>query len=136
MLHAAARLIFAARKFDHVTPLLHDLHWLRFPERIEYKLAVLVYKCLNGLAPPYLANELRRVADVDSRRRLRSASTTQLIVPRVRRSTVGGRTFPVAAATVWNSLPSRVTSSSSLATFKKTLKTELFTRCYYSASRK
>ena len=55
VLNAAARLIFMSRKFDHVTPLLRELHWLRFPERIDYKLAVLVFKCLNRLAPMYLA---------------------------------------------------------------------------------
>jgi hypothetical protein len=64
VLHAAARLVFSARKFDHVTPLLRDLHWLRIPERISYRQAVLVFRCLHGLAPPYLASELKRVADV------------------------------------------------------------------------
>ena len=33
----------------HVTPMLQDLHWLRSPERIDFKLAVLVYRCLHGL---------------------------------------------------------------------------------------
>ena len=65
----------------HVTPLLHDLHWLRFPERVDYKLAVLVYRCLNGLGPSYLADEFRRVSDMASRQRLRSASTANLNVP-------------------------------------------------------
>ena len=32
----------------YVTPLLRDLHWLRVPERIEFKLAVLVFRCLHG----------------------------------------------------------------------------------------
>ena len=32
-------------------------------ERIEYRLAVLVYRCQHGLAPSYLAEELHRVAD-------------------------------------------------------------------------
>jgi hypothetical protein len=51
VLNAAARLIFGARKFDHVTPLLRDLHWLRVPERLDFRLAVLVYRCLHGTAP-------------------------------------------------------------------------------------
>jgi len=38
VLNAAARLTANARKFDHVTPLLVNLHWLRVPERIQYKL--------------------------------------------------------------------------------------------------
>jgi len=90
----------------------------------------MVFKCLNGLAPPYLACEFRRVADTESRQRLRSASTAELIIPQVRRETIGGRAFPVVAAKVWNSLPSSVTSSSSLKVFKSRLKTELFTQCY------
>ena len=43
---------------------------------------VLTYKALNGLAPPYLSSAFTLVADVPSRRRLRSASTDQLLVPR------------------------------------------------------
>ena len=54
MLNATARLTADARKFDHVTPLLVNLHWLRVTERIQYKLCVLVHRCLNGAAPQYL----------------------------------------------------------------------------------
>jgi hypothetical protein len=57
VLNAAARLIFRARKFDHVTPLLRDLHWLRVPERLDFRLAVLVYRCLHGTAPTYLSRD-------------------------------------------------------------------------------
>jgi len=38
------------RKYDHTTPLLRDLHWLPVRERIEFKLAVLVFRCLHGTA--------------------------------------------------------------------------------------
>ena len=47
-----------------VTLLLHELHWLKVEQQIEYKLAVLVYRCLHGSAPPYLANDFWRVADL------------------------------------------------------------------------
>ena len=130
VLNASARLIYASRRTEHVTPLLRDLHWLRYPDRIDYKLAVLVYRCLQGLAPSYLADEFTRVSEIESRRNLRSASTANLVVPRFQRKTLGGRAFPVAAAQAWNSLPSHVTSSSSLASFKRNLKTELFLRSY------
>jgi len=62
--------------------------------------------------------------------RLRSASTEQPNVPTCRRSTIGGRAFPVTRAKVWNSLPSDVTSASSLLVFKNRLKTYLFRHCY------
>ena len=66
VLNAAARLVFSARRYDHVTLLLQELRWLRAPERIMFRLAVLVYRCLHGLAPSYLAAELHRMSDVDS----------------------------------------------------------------------
>ena len=44
-----------------------------------------------------------------------------------------GHAFPVAAAQAWNSLPSHVTSSLSLVSFKRNLKTELFLRSYVQA---
>ena len=98
--------------------------------RIEFKLAVLTYRCLHSMAPPYLADELHKVADIDSRRRLRSASMSTLVVPPTRHSTIGDRAFPVAASHVWNSLPSSVTSSTSLSAFRRHLKTELLSRCF------
>ena len=102
----------------------------RVPQRIGFKLAVLTYDCLHSMAPPYLADEIHRVADIDSRRQLRSASTTLLVVPPMRHSTIGDRAFPVTASPLWNSLPSSVTSSTSLTVFRQRLKTELFLRCF------
>ena len=130
VLNAAARLIFVARRCDHVTPLLCSLHWLSVPERISFRLAVLVYRCLHGSAPAYLATELQCVSGVSARQRLRSATTTALVVPRTKRTSIGDRAFPIAAASVWNSLPESIRSSSSLQTFRKNLKTLLYVRSY------
>ena len=58
VLHASARLISGTRKFDHITPILKDLHWLPITQRIKFKTLLIVYKCLNGMAPPYLQNRL------------------------------------------------------------------------------
>jgi len=82
VLHTATRLIHSARKYDHVTPLLHDLHWLRVPERITYRLAGLAFRCQHGTAPAYLSAKLTRVADADSQRRLRSFNMAALAIPR------------------------------------------------------
>ena len=129
-LNASARLVFSLQKYDSVMLLLQELHWLKVEQRIEYKLAVLVYRCLHGIAPQYLANDFRRVADLGTRRRLRSASTPALVVPPSRLSTVGDRAFPVAAVRVWNSLPDFVTASTSQPMFKRHLKTVLFAKSY------
>ena len=86
VLNAAARLVHSARKHHYVTPLLREIHWLRMRQRIDYKLAVLIFSCLYGQAPPYLTEGLQRVAEVDARRHLRSASTNAH--PRVARPSV------------------------------------------------
>jgi len=71
------------------------------------------------------------VADLlPDRRALRSASTSRLVIPPIKLSTVGSRGFPVAAAQVWNSLPEAVISSSSLQSFRRQLKTHLFQLLY------
>jgi len=57
VLHAAARLVNGSSKYDHVTSLLQDLHWLRVPERIKYRLAVLIFRCRNNTAPEHLARD-------------------------------------------------------------------------------
>jgi len=66
VINAAAPLVFSGCKYDHVTPLLRDLHWLPFLKRITFRLAVLAYRCQHGLAPSYLSADLHGVADADS----------------------------------------------------------------------
>ena len=69
---------------------------------------------------------------VEARQRLRSSSSSSLIVNHTRLSTVGDRAFPVAAARVWNSLPELVTSAPFVAVFRSRLKTHLFNIPYPS----
>jgi len=76
VINAAARLTTGAHRYEHVTPLMRDLHWLCVPERITYKLCVLVYNCLHGTAPRYLQDVIKPVA-VTSRRYLRSTSSPE-----------------------------------------------------------
>ena len=97
-------------------------------------MTVLAFRCQHGTAPPYLSAELSPVADDDSRRRLRSANTAALVIPRTKHSTIGDRAFSVAMARVWNSFLPLVSSSPSLSVFiERVLKTELFIRSYPTA---
>ena len=130
--NAAARLVFSARKSQHITPLLRELHWLKVRERIQFRLCVLAYCCLTGTAPSYLTETLRSTADVGSRRRLRSASKSTLVIPTTRRTTLGDRAFSVTAARAWNALQSSVRSAPSLLQFCRDLKTALFQSSYSS----
>jgi len=113
-----------------VGPLLRRVHWLRMPERILFRLAVLLYHCLHGSAPGYLASDLQHVSHLNARRPLRSLSTSSLVAPRTVRSIIGDCTFPATAVSVWSSLPETVRSSPSLQVFRCRLKTKLFACSY------
>jgi len=119
VLNSAAQLVFSASRYDCITPLLTQLLWLKMLERIKFQLAVLVYRCLHQTALPYLTEELHQSSADEARQRLRSASTSSLVVPRTRLSTIGDRAFPVAAARLWNTLPLNDTSVSSISVFRK-----------------
>ena len=88
VINSAARLVCYSKTAEHITPLLRDLHWLRIRERITFKLCVIAFKCQHNQAPAYLSDQLQQVSQVESRRRLRSSSTSSLVVPATRRSTL------------------------------------------------
>jgi len=112
-------------------PLLTPLHWLKAPEQIEFKLAILAgvqMSAPHGSVVKYLAEEFHQLSDVETRQRLRSASSSSLDVRRTRLTTVGDRDFPDAAFRLWNTLPQNVMPAPSLTVFRKRLKTHLFHR--------
>jgi len=94
VMNAAACLVYSSSRCGHITLLLRQLHWLKAKDRIDFKLAVLVYKCMHGTAPPYLANDLSRSADLQASCRLRSASSSSLVVRRTRLSAIGHLRLP------------------------------------------
>jgi len=99
--------------------------------KLEYAEARLVFR-LRHYDHVSCLNDVVRVADLPGRRRLRSSSSHQLLVPPFRLTTVGRRTFPVAALLLCNSLPSDIQSSPSLAVFRQRLKTFLFRQSFPS----
>ena len=125
----AARLILNRNKFCHITPLLHELHWLPIQPRIKFKIFLLIYKSLHGLAPSYLSNLLH---PKEPSMNLRSSNSNILAIPKSKKPngfftrTMGDRAFSVYGPTEWNKLPEEIKSSSSLNLFKKSLKTYLF----------
>ena len=133
MLNAAARLIYRRCKFDHVLSITiaQGTALAASAERINFRLAVLAYRCQHNTAPRYLTSaQLQRASNVGYRQRLHSSSSAMLDVPRTEHVTIGGRAFSSTAAHVWNSLPTAVQSSESLDIFRRRLKTELFARSY------
>ena len=77
--NTATRIVTQTRKFDHITPVLFDLHWLPVSYRIVFKILLLVFKSLNNLSPSYLAD---RLSYQSHSRNLRSTSKQLLEQPR------------------------------------------------------
>ena len=77
-MNSAARLVTGTRKYDHITPVLKQLHWLPINKRIEFKLILPVFKSLNGLEPVYLRDRLVFKTDTHG---LRSSGQHLLDVP-------------------------------------------------------
>ena len=126
VMNAAARLLCHVGMRAHVSSLLRDrLHWLRMPQRVQYKLCLLTFKALHGMAPEYISELCHRDINNAARSRLRSATHGDLQLP-ITRTQFGDRAFAVAGPRAWNSLPSAVRSTNSLASFKSLLKTHLF----------
>jgi hypothetical protein len=129
--NAAARLFGGLRKYDHVTMMMKDqLHWLRIPERITFKLGMLVYKALHGEGPSYIQEQCIPVCINTYISGHRSADRGDLFVPRTQTATYGKRAFSVAGPATWNSLPTDIRRATTLTQFKAKLKTFLFARSY------
>ncbi|XP_067097450.1 uncharacterized protein [Osmerus mordax] len=125
--NAAARLLTRSRKFDHITSTLISLHWLPIQARADFKVLLLTYKSLHGLAPLYLSGLL---APYCPARTLRSQDAGYLVVPKVKKKTAGGRAFSYRAPLLWNKLPVSIKESDTVSTFKIRLKTLLFSQFY------
>uniref|UniRef100_A0AAR2M4G4 Reverse transcriptase domain-containing protein n=1 Tax=Pygocentrus nattereri TaxID=42514 RepID=A0AAR2M4G4_PYGNA len=125
--NAAARVLTRTRKFDHISPVLSALHWLPVKFCIDYKILLLTYKALNGLAPQYLSELL---SYYEPSRLLRSQGAGLLLVPRINKATSGGRAFSYKAPQLWNNLPANVRESDTAPIFKSRLKTYLYSQAF------
>ncbi len=125
--NAAARVLTRTRKYEHISPVLSTLHWLPTKHRIDFKILLMTYKALNGLAPQYLSELLSHYSPS---RPLRSQNAGRLIIPRISKSTAGGRSFSYLAPKLWNNLPNTVREADTLCQFKSRLKTHLFNLAY------
>ena len=125
----AARFVFGIydykAKRQPVSPLLKRLHFLPVRYRIDYKIALLTFKCLNNLAPQYLSSLItvrepnRRASRLDDDYYVLSRPAK----PNFKR-TEGA--FCHAAPRIWNNLPYRLRCLTDIDLFKKTLKSHFF----------
>ena len=124
--NACDRVILFRSKRDHVTPVLLELQWLPVENRITFKSLLLTFKCLHGIAPPYLSARLSPYWPI---RNLLSSDQLLLKQPTSRTKT-GEHSFSCAAPRAWNQLPLTVHQCTSVNQLKVAFKTSLFTDYY------
>ena len=117
------QIVLKKAKRDHVTPLFRKLHWLPLQARIDYKIYVLCFKCINETAPSYLSDLLEQYVPS---RLLKSGSQNLLNIPPRANKKCTEKAFKHCASYIWNSLPSYIRVAKSESQFKNDLKTHLF----------
>ena len=124
--NAAIRTLLKLRKYDPVTPAFHQVHWLPVRYRIRYKVCLLVFKALHGMAPSYLTDmlQVRKAGRYNLRSRARPVMLDE---QKYTCKTFGGRSFGVQGPKMWNKLPDNVRAITELEQFKRQLKTHLYT---------
>jgi len=102
-------------------------HWLDVPERVQYKLGVVMCSCLDGQVPQYLAGLFVSVSDVSTRQHLQFA--TRLFcgsaMPAQHMRSTG---LLCVRPSLWNSLPDSLRDpdlSRDSFSFRRLLKTHL-----------
>ena len=121
----AAKLVLSKRKANSSKQALISLHWLLVKFRIQFKILLLIKKCLSGEAPNYLKDLL-----CYSYRKFVQRHGQKLIIPYVKNSTFAYRSFSVMGPRLWNELPTEIRSELNIDVFKKSLKTYLFRRAF------
>jgi len=111
---------------DHITPVLRQLHWLPVRQRVEFKLALLVYKALHDATAAYLVDDCQisltpAVAGSD-----RPTSTRAAFHGPTHGSAIADRSFAAAGPRLWNSLPARIRQpDNDIGEFRRQLKSFL-----------
>jgi hypothetical protein len=100
----ACRVISGVGKFDHITPALPELNWLPVEKLLLERETVMVYKCLNGLAPDYLVDKFIKRSDIHDR----STRNHDLLDISLYRTATGQRTFNYRGAKIWNDLDDKL----------------------------
>ncbi len=97
--NTAARLLTGTKRFDHITPVLASLHWLPVCLRVDFKILLLTFRALHGLAPDYI---LDLSAPYAPNCNLGSLNRGLLFIPESRLRTKGDKAFVTRAPKLWN----------------------------------
>ena len=114
----------------YICPLLRELHWLPVRSRVDFKILLVTFKILHGVAPSYL-KDLVSVLPVSRYQLRRNNNGILLERPQLRtKKTLGDRALSMAAPFLWNSLPLPIRQETSIDSFKRSVKTYLFKKAF------
>ena len=107
---------------------MKDLNWLGVPERIKYKIAVIMFKIVKGNAPEYLTELIQKKT---YRRHLCSMSDLKDLVPAFyRNSQAANSVLDSSGVWIWLDLPKHLHDERNITVFMKNHKTCLFQWSY------
>ena len=126
----AARIVF--KNFDFINTrgidLVKQLKWQELADRRRFHTACLMFKCIHGIAPNYLSDQVTLLSEV-SPYNTRRANSLDVIVPTVNKS-IFKRSLSYNGAIIWNSIPDSIRNADDLQSFK--LKYKRFYFYYFS----
>ena len=124
-MNSAVRFIYNIRNIrTHITPFLKKIHFLPVALRIKFKIALLIFKCNNNIAPTYLQNAVSKKSSLPSLRI--NEDSTLLHQPFIEKISHKNKKFSVFGPKIWNELPRKLRESTSIDAFKSKLKAHLF----------
>lgn len=125
--NSAVRFIFGnlVGRRDHISPFLQKAHFLPVRFRIEFKICLLVFKCINNIAPSYL-QELLRIRDPKNNALRADDDYYLLLQPSIPSLRMSDNAFSYCGPRIWNNLPYVIRSCNALTSFKSRLKTHFF----------
>ena len=96
----AARVVLGLKRFDLISQECRSLKWLDVTEKVLFNDVVLVFKCVNGLAPDYLGKYFIEHSAVHNKN---TRGCNNFVIPQCRLS-MGQRAFYFRGLREWNGL--------------------------------
>ena len=112
----SCRIIFQLPKHSNINNYLAQFHWLKIQECTAYKVATIMYKCIQNIAPVYLTE--MALSELPHTRNLRSTQRRLLYTTKSRTDFVHSGSFKSMGPCIWNTLPANVKNSYNIDVFK------------------
>lgn len=107
----------SAKKFDHASPIINELKWLKIENQCKYNVCCLIYRCLNGMLPEWLMS-FPSVGDIIS---CNTRQVNNLFCPRTNIN-AGQKAINIRGPKIYNELPRSIRDCNNFYVFKRKVK--------------